>query len=114
MNTTCIINQHKISKTTQKKMEFILADENQSITGFVVTNKDGAVTIINQNAVRRFQSHEDYMAMMHPNMDGCEPKSKESLLDDFFEINFANYTDDDVRRMNDWAIDAYTAMKGGE
>ena len=35
MNTTCIINQHKISKTTQKKMEFILADENQSITGFV-------------------------------------------------------------------------------
>ena len=38
-------------------MEFILADENQSVTGFVVTNKDGAVTIINQNAVRRFQSH---------------------------------------------------------
>ena len=23
-------------------------------------------------------------------------------------------TDDDVRRMNDWAINAYTAMKGGE
>ena len=86
-------------------MEFILADENQGITGFVVTNKDGAVTIINQNAVRRFQSHEDYMAMMHPNMDGCEPKSKG---------HFANYTDDDVRRMNDWAINAYTAMKGGE
>ena len=66
----------KISKITQKKMEFILADENQSITGFVVTNKDGAVTIINQNAVRRFQSHEDYMAMMNPktdeNMKGSE------------------------------------------
>ena len=76
MNTTCIINSHKISKTTQKKMEFILADENQSITGFVVTNKDGAVTIINQNAVRRFKSHEDYMAMMNPkieeNMKGGE------------------------------------------
>ena len=86
MNTTCIINKHKISKTAQEIMEFILADENQSITGFVVTNKDGAVTIINQNAVRRFQSHEDYMVMMNPNMDGREPKSKESLLDDFFEL----------------------------
>ena len=43
-----------------------------------------------------------------------QKKSKESLLDDFFEINFANYTDDDVRRMNDWAINAYTAMKSGE
>ena len=42
------------------------------------------------------------------------PKPTESLLDDFFEINLANYTDDDVRRMNDWAINAYTAMKGGE
>ena len=69
MNTTCIINSHKISKTTQKKMEFILADENQSVTGFVVTNKDGSVTIINKNAVRRFPSHEDYMAMMNPKMD---------------------------------------------
>ena len=74
MNTTCVINQHKISKTTQKKMEFILADENQSITGFVVTNKDGAVTIINQNAVRRFQSHEDYMAMMNPKSQQPHPK----------------------------------------
>ena len=104
-------------------MEFILADENQSITGFVVTNKDGAVTIINQNAVRRFQSHEDYMAMMNPktdeNMEGGfeyqpNPKFNESLLDDFFEINLGNYTDDDVRRMNDWAINAYTVIKGGE
>lgn len=69
MNTTFVINRHKISKTTQKKMEFILADENQSITGFVVTNKDGAVTIINQNAVRRFKSHEDYMVMMNPKMN---------------------------------------------
>ena len=69
MNTTCIINKHKISKTTQKKMEFILADENQSVTGFVVTNKDGAVTIINQNAVRRFRSHEEYMVMMNPKTD---------------------------------------------
>ena len=69
MNTTCIINSHKISKTTQKKMEFILADENQSVTGFVVTNKDGSVTIINKNAVRRFQNHEDYMVMMNPKMD---------------------------------------------
>ena len=69
MNTTCIINKHKISKVTQKKMEFILADENQSVTGFVVTNKDGVVTIINKNAVRRFQSHEDYMTMMNPKTD---------------------------------------------
>ena len=69
MNTTCIINKHKISKVTQKKMEFILADENQSVTGFVVTNKDGAVTIINQNAVRRFLSYEDYMVMMNPKTD---------------------------------------------
>ena len=69
MNTTCIINKHKISKVTQKKMEFILSDENQSVTGFVVTNKDGVVTIINQNAVRRFQNYEDYMTMMNPKMD---------------------------------------------
>ena len=123
MDSVCVINSHKISKTTQKKMEFILADENQSVTGFVVTNKDGVVTIINQNAVRRFQSHKDYMVMMNPEMNentkgGFEyqpnPKSNESLLDDFLEINLANYTDDDVRRMNDWAINAYTAMKGGE
>ena len=69
MKTTCIINSHKISKTTQKKMEFILEDDNQSVTGFVVTNKDGAVTIINRNTVRRFPSHEDYMTMMNPKTD---------------------------------------------
>lgn len=69
MDTTCIIIKHKISKITQKKMEFILSDENQSVTGFVVTNKDGAVTIINQNAVRRFQNYEDYVVMMNPKTD---------------------------------------------
>ena len=69
MDSVCVINSHKISKTTQKKMEFILADENQSVTGFVVTNKDGSVTIINRNAVRRFPSHEDYMVMMNSKMD---------------------------------------------
>ena len=41
-----------------------------------------------------------------------------NLISDFQELNLggylANYTDDDIRRMNDWAIEAYTAMKGGE
>lgn len=68
MGSTCVINHHKISKNTQKKMEFILEDESQSVTGFVVTNKFGEVTIINGSAVRRFRSHEYYM-MMNPKIE---------------------------------------------
>lgn len=45
-----------------------------------------------------------------PAQEQIEPKLSQRLIDTFQELNMGNYGDDDVRQLNDWAIEAYTTL----
>ena len=77
-----------------------------------------------KHTMSMYQTKDAMIDAMQAEIDSLEAQLAEArngfanLISDFQELNLgnylANYTDDDVRRMNDWAINAYTAMNCGE
>lgn len=80
-----------------------------------------------KHTMSMYQTKDEMIEAMQVEIDLLEAQLAESresrngfanLISDFQELNLgdylANYTDDDVRRINDWAIEAYAAMKKGE
>jgi hypothetical protein len=44
---------------------------------------------------------------------GEEQAGGDDLLNDYIELNMSNYNEDDVSRLNEWGIRAYTALSAG-
>jgi hypothetical protein len=71
-----------------------------------------ALSAVPAPTMSQFANKADYEAALRSQAQqpAQEPKLNQRLIDTFQELNMGNYGDDDVRQLNDWAIEAYTAL----
>lgn len=79
----------------------------KDFSAYSLTRKDGAYLGVVEDMWIAWQAALSAVPAQEP----TEPKFSQVLIDTFQELNMGNYGDDDVRHLNNWAIDAYRELQ---